>query len=156
MDNNTASQTPEAGPPKKGFFGFIAKLFSKQPTPPSHVDQSAAPVEPVAPAPVDQNPPVTSDGSQPPAPQPVTLVEPSVSTPVTPVDPLAQPVPTIEPDHDPQPLAVPESLEGQTIQADGTKVSPTLPTQPPAPANAPVAPAEPSSTEPPVSTPQQQ
>lgn len=163
MDTDT-QQTPDPGPPKKGFWGFLAGLFPKQPKPHDHVEpssestnpaehvsdeQTPAPAQPqqpsidvavpqptqepasVQPVPSDPTPTATPEQSATPTIPTDTSANPAPIQSETPTDPLAIPVPTIKPDHDPQPLAVPGNLEAQPIEADGTKVSPTLATQEP-------------------------
>jgi hypothetical protein len=104
----TGKYTPEPGPPKKGFFGFIASFFPKQPKPSSHLDP--------------QNLSTNSSNVN-------QSTEPDQFAPGN--DPLQRPAPTIKADHDPQPIAVPEGLAAKPVEADGTKVAPTLPTQEP-------------------------
>ena len=121
VDSNEPTQAPAPEQPKKP--GFWAKLFGKKETPaaPAPAPQpsdtvSAEPEQPVA---------------QPSQPTAGVDVTPPATQPEQPAD-LSQPVPTVPADQQPQPLDVPSDLQAQGIDVDGTNVSPSLPTQPPA------------------------
>ena len=123
VDSNEPTQAPAPEQPKK--LGFWAKLFGKKETPaaqqpaPQPADTvSAEPEQSTEPA---QQPTVGLDVT-PPAQQPQSE---------QPVD-LSRPVPTVPADQQPTPLDIPSNLQAQGIDVDGTNVSPSLPTQPPA------------------------
>ena len=109
-DSNTPVPTPTPEQPKKP--GFFARLFGKKEAPAVQPPRE----------------------SQTPAPQLDEPTSTDVSTPSASTD-VSEGVPTVSPDENPKPLDVPEDLQTEPVQADGESVSPTLPTQPPAPAN---------------------
>lgn len=120
-DSNTPAPTPTPEQPKKP--GFFARLFGKKEAPaaqPQRESQTPAPQ-------LDE--PTSTDGSA----APSEPADSSVSTPAS--TDVSEGVPTVSPDENPKPLDVPEDLQTEPVQADGETVSPTLPTQPPAPAN---------------------
>lgn len=79
--------TPEPGPPKKGFWGFVASLFPKQPKPHDHVEPSSQSSNPAEHASDEQTPPSTSSEQAPPQPQADT------AAPQADAQPVAQPAP---------------------------------------------------------------
>ena len=122
VDSNEPTKVPTPQEPKK--LGFWAKLFGKKETPaapaPQPSDTVASESEQQSAAPVSQ--PTVGLDVTPPAPQP---------QPEQPAD-LSQAVPTVPADQQPQPLDVPSNIQAEGIDVDGTNVSPSLPTQPPA------------------------
>lgn len=144
--------SPQAGPPKKGFWGFLAGMFPKRPDP-------LEPSEPTEEAPLQKrvsqlNPSDPEAGQQKPADSSVTNAPhiPPEADPDSEADPnrSGKPLqgsrsiteaqvpqteekgaPNTEGEDAPPTLATPQSIKAPTLE-ENDNFPPTLPTQPPA------------------------